>query len=217
MDNSTRQRLRPAPAGFKDADPNAESHRPLPRACSNAQCMPNLTTHARDPVRFQTNQPRSRPAFAGALLPAALALLVAFGNAACIGNYGAADRPFDPAENPGDWNDVRAAADLAFERAEVAPLRTREGEGFVAYDLLTVQGEPGSLVVLKADARPPLGDDGTRLGADGTRETRGTGDQRITAICRLGRFGEPEREDLLLSVFFGRLADLRGVDAEPIR
>jgi len=100
-----------------------------------------------------------------------------------------------------DWNDLDAAADVAAQRTELVVLRTTSPDPCTRrYDLLSVSGEPGTLIVTRPHP------------CDGPGESI-----PLTIEATIGRFGDPRRERILLNAFTARLADLHGVDFAPIR
>lgn len=101
-----------------------------------------------------------------------------------------------------DWNDVDAAVEIAITRAEMAILR-RTAEPAdqpeqIRFELLTMMDERGVLTV--------------------TRDA-GAGDAMIPIHleARVGHFGDPAREQVLLRAMADRLEQLAGVDYAPLR
>jgi hypothetical protein len=96
----------------------------------------------------------------------------------------------------GDWDDVGAAVLVGVEAAEcVVHRQTEDGPRRAVFELRTVRDEPGELVAERS----------------GDAET---GPIRLRA--RLGRFGDPQREELVLRATARRLERLRGVEFAPV-
>lgn len=106
----------------------------------------------------------------------------------------------------GDWNDVEAAAVVGLERAECAILRrTENSPTVVAYALRTVLDQDG---VLRFTRAAP---------ADGAGSQDRGENIDITVFCRVGPFGDQEREERILDAVRDRLGELRGVEFAPSR
>ena len=99
----------------------------------------------------------------------------------------------------GDWNDVEAALLVSLQDAETAVLDQRATEVEQVFDLLGVEGEPGTLTATRAAS-----------------EVGNKGPIPIRIECTIGLFGEPQREALLLEAMARRLARLAGVDYAPL-
>lgn len=92
----------------------------------------------------------------------------------------------------GDWDDIDAAVEVALESAEVAAVGSQRAPDRVIYELVSIEGRPGQLVIARGESG------------------------RLTLSARIGRFGEPPRERRLLDAVARRLARLRGVDIAPL-
>jgi len=96
-----------------------------------------------------------------------------------------------------DWDDLDSAVLVGVGTAETAVLEwPEESDNPRVYTLATVRDEPGDLT---ASGEPR------------------TGPSEIYLEARLGRFGAPQRERLLLGAVRRRLLQLAGVGAAPIR
>ncbi|MBX3377819.1 MAG: hypothetical protein KF678_12545 [Phycisphaeraceae bacterium] len=92
----------------------------------------------------------------------------------------------------GDWDDVPAAVAAAVRNQEVAVVSRSEEAGTWTFRLLTIRDEPG---VLTATAQ----------------------DGAIILTCKLGHYGDADREKQLLERTARRLNELAGVGAYPLR
>lgn len=110
----------------------------------------------------------------------------------------APDRLAAPAQanrSSGDRDDIEVSVDAALGRAHVAPVAmTRQSDGSLLWELRTPRDEPGTLQVWQTP--------GTEEGAPV--------DVRIE--CRVGRFGDPDKERLIIDSVAQRLEQLRGRD-----
>lgn len=105
-------------------------------------------------------------------------------------------RPVSPAVTvvEGDFDDVPAAVYAASMAAQTVDVSASHPEpDRWEHELLTVDGAPGFLRVLK---RP---------------------DGLIEMTCRIGRFGDPERERHYVAAIAARLEELHGRDYAPLR
>ncbi len=94
----------------------------------------------------------------------------------------------------GDWDDVVPAARVAASRVEMAVVSMAvPADDRIEIELVAVGAEPGSATFI----RTPQG--------------------LIGATCRIGRFGDADRESRFLAAFERRLGQLRGVDYAPVR
>lgn len=94
----------------------------------------------------------------------------------------------------GDWDDVEAAVIIGAEQAEMALISTEAGEpGRLAFDLVTVGGEPVVLTALRGDG------------------------SAIVLQSRAGRFGDHDKERRLMSAVAARLRALHGREFAPVR
>lgn len=92
----------------------------------------------------------------------------------------------------GDWDDIPAAVAAAINNQEIAIVsRTAEPNRWT-FTLLTIRDEPGLLVATAQDGA-------------------------IVLTCRLGHFGDADRERQLLERMGRRLSELAGVGAFPLR
>lgn len=93
----------------------------------------------------------------------------------------------------GDMNDIDVSVDAALARAGVAPLSMEiRQDGTRVWELRTARDEPGELLV--------------RVG----KPDRENGPVPVELKCRVGRFGHPETETLIVKSVAKRLEDLRG-------
>lgn len=92
----------------------------------------------------------------------------------------------------GDWADLDAAVEVALESAEVAVIGSGHTPDRATYQLVSLEGRPGELVIARGESG------------------------RLTLSARIGRFGDPARERRLLDAVAGRLARLGGVDIAPL-
>ncbi len=93
----------------------------------------------------------------------------------------------------GDMNDIDVSVDAALARAGVAPVGMDVlPDGTRVWELRTARDEPGEVVVKV-----------------GTPEEEG-GPVPVVMSCRVGRFGDPETEALILRSAAARLEQLRG-------
>lgn len=93
----------------------------------------------------------------------------------------------------GDLNDIDVSVDAALARAGVAPLSMEvRQDGTRVWELRTARDEPGELLV--------------RIG----KPDREGGPVPVELKCRVGRFGHPETETLIVKSVAKRLEDLRG-------
>ena len=96
-----------------------------------------------------------------------------------------------------DWDDLDSAVLVGVGAAETAVLEWPEvSDNPRVYRLTTIHDEPGALT---ASGSP------------------GPGPSEVRLEARLGRFGDAERERLLLGAIRRRLLQLAGVGAAPIR
>lgn len=98
----------------------------------------------------------------------------------------------------GDWDDVSASVAAAVRDQEVAILSEVKTDDVVTFELLTIKDEPGRL-----EARRGKGE-------------AGGGESTITLTCRLGHFGDADRERALMDRTARRLKELAGVGAAPL-
>lgn len=140
---------------------------------------------------------RSRAPAPG-LLPATLGILCALFIAACSDVPVAGDRlggSAQSASSRGDRDDIEVSVDAALARAYVAPVAMSEREdGALVWELRTARDEPGSLEV----RLEPAPEAGAPVG--------------VQISCRIGRFGDPEVERLIIQSVTHRLEQLRGRD-----
>jgi hypothetical protein len=95
----------------------------------------------------------------------------------------------------GDRNDIEVSVDAALARAYVAPVAmTERDDGALVWELRTARDEPGALEVRLGPAPEP----GQPVG--------------VEISCRIGRFGDPEVERLIVKSVAHRLEQLRGRD-----
>lgn len=96
-----------------------------------------------------------------------------------------------------DWADVEAAVLVGASAAEMAVLGDEAGEGERAFRLLTIRDESAELRARTAapESERPV---------------------PIELSARVGHFGDPERERVLLEAVARRLRDLAGVDYRPL-
>jgi hypothetical protein len=101
----------------------------------------------------------------------------------------------------GDWNDINAAVDVAASAGEVAVLSANPAEvNPRVFQLQSVENQPGRLTV----------EAGASEAASTPRPVA------MTLRCRIGHFGDPEREARVLEALAERLDDLAGVDYHPL-
>lgn len=104
----------------------------------------------------------------------------------------------------GDWNDVQAAVAAAATHNEIAVVNATATSDQIQFELVSVEGEPGELVVRRvADS----------VIADAAQPYRAIG---LVLEAKLGLFRRPEPERQFLQDVERRLAQLRGVDAAPL-
>lgn len=108
------------------------------------------------------------------------------------GTVGAVSGSSAPMPARGDWDDVPAAVAAAVRNQEVAVVSRSEEAGTWTFRLLTIRDEPG---VLTATAQ----------------------DGAIILTCKLGHYGDADREKQLLERTARRLNELAGVGAYPLR
>ena len=104
--------------------------------------------------------------------------------------------PTSPATSvvAGDFDDVESAvyaASMAAQTVDIAA--TQPSPDRWEHKLLTVDGSPGTLSIQQ---RP---------------------DGLIQLTCRIGRFGDPEREQHYVAAIAARLEELRGRDYAPLK
>ncbi len=93
----------------------------------------------------------------------------------------------------GDANDIDVSVDAALARAGVAPVSMEvRKDGTRVWELRTARDEPGELLV--------------RVGTP----DRENGPVPVQLSCRVGRFGNPETEQLIVKSVAKRLENLRG-------
>lgn len=95
----------------------------------------------------------------------------------------------------GDWDDIDAAVDVGMSAAEVARVdaRTSPDGRTRTYELRTSTDEPAWLIARREE------------------------DGRVGLGARVGRFGDPEREQKLVRGVAERLKSLHGVDWAPVK
>ena len=129
-------------------------------------------------------------------LAAALVLLGVLGGCGSPGVISGAPVT-QPLEVVADWNDVEAAVFAASGRVEMAIVSQERALTRHAFELRTIRDEPAELLF--------------------TREDGAKREQiPIMVWCRVGRFGDAEREAQVLRAVAKRLEDLAGVGFAPI-
>lgn len=109
----------------------------------------------------------------------------------------------------GDWNDVEAAALAGVDQAEATVRsvdRSRESDGVLIFDLLTVRDRSGELTVERiSEGRTVHGveHESARL--------------RLTGRIGSGPLREPDTERRIIDRVARRLEQLRGVEFAPLR
>lgn len=95
----------------------------------------------------------------------------------------------------GDWDDIDAAVDVGMSAAEAARVdaRTSPDGRTRTYELRTSTDEPAWLVARREE------------------------DGRVGLGARVGRFGDPQREEKLVRGVAERLKSLHGVDWAPVK
>lgn len=120
----------------------------------------------------------------------------ASGMAGCQGGPSTLDRKAGPQSTGsglGDMNDIDVSVDAALARAGIAPVGMDVlPDGTRVWELRTARDEPGEVVVRVGDP-----------------EEQG-GPVPVEMSCRVGRFGDPETEALILRSAAARLEQLRG-------
>ncbi|MBX3386689.1 MAG: hypothetical protein KF768_08975 [Phycisphaeraceae bacterium] len=156
----------------------------------------------------------ARPPVAAIILTGLL-LLAGTGCAARSGSTGSRtgalpiDHPPTVREVIGDWNDVEAAALAGVDQAEATVRsvdRSRESDGVLIFDLLTVRDRSGELTVERiSEGRTVRGveHESARL--------------RLTGRIGSGPLREPDTERWIIDRVARRLEQLRGVEFAPLR
>jgi hypothetical protein len=99
-----------------------------------------------------------------------------------------------------DADDINVSVDAALARAGIAPVAVVERpDGSRVWELRNARDEPGELIV-----------------SVGTAEN-GSGPIPVCMACRIGRFGDPETERLILESAAQRMEQLRGRGVYRIR
>lgn len=163
-----------------------------------------LRGHGQNPYPTLTNctptahpQVPARATLPTTLLPllAALALL----QGACATGARAPTLSLDgasAAHTAADWDDVRAAVAVSLSAAELALLRAETpDDASILFHCRSSRDEPALLRLDRDPADPNL----------------------IHVRCAIGRFGDPERERLVIRALTDRLRALKGVEVAPLR
>lgn len=162
--------------------------------------IPQCTSESDHPTPFidRTSDCSCRATPALGPLAATLGILCALFTGACSDIPVAGDRlsgSTQSGSSRGDRDDIEVSVDAALARAHVAPVAMSEREdGTLIWELRTARDEPGALEVRLLPA-PQEGEP-----------------VPVEISCRIGRFGDPEVERLIVKSVAHRLEQLRGRD-----
>ena len=166
---------------------------PRPHTIAGNQCRG--TSVSKDPNIILSIGNAFRPTHRIGALSLTLAILLC---SACADVPVAPDRLVaTPGTNTsrGDRNDIEVSVDAALARAHIAPVAlTERPDGSLLWELRTPRDEPGSLIVSFTPG--PTESDPVAVSME----------------CRVGRFGDPETEQLIVRSVAQRLEQLRGRD-----
>ena len=117
---------------------------------------------------------------------------------ACLAGCSAGPRPLQvgtpaTADMPADWDDLEPAVTAGASKAQMAVLGSERDGAAMVYRLVTVLDQPAVLRVEPS--------------ADGT----------VRLSAKVGRFGDPPREQELLHWVSRRLEELHGVETRRVR
>jgi len=167
------------------------------------------STNAGSPLFVRIVIGRSR-ASRGAVRVAAIAALSHLALAACSAPKAPPELPPGAtlSRDTGDFDDIDASIGYAAGRSEMALLRSFDADGPEGprrtFELVTIKDEPVVVQVTRLDEGP----EGAAQAGEGASLRIG---------CRIGAFGDPEREERFIEAFKRRLGDLEGVEVAPIR